>query len=91
MYLVDNILFYQVIFVHGECSIKGIVPYSSLLEEPKETVSLPSDPADPNDVAGVMFSSDYVAAALYTGGITSMPKASQITNLGFQICLHNKG
>ena len=67
------------------------MPYSSLLEEPTETVSLPSGSADLNDVAGVMLSSDDVAMALHSGGTKPLPKAAEITNMGMQICIYNIG
>ena len=72
---------FQTIFVKGECQGESCVPYSTLLEQPSETVSLPSTPASPNDVSAVLFSS----------GTTGLPKATEITHLGFKTCAYTAG
>ena len=70
----------------GECKEQGIVPFCKLLEDPAETVPLPCQPAQPNDIAAVMFSSVDVSGLLYYSDTKELPKGSQLTNAGLKAC-----
>ena len=75
----------------GEGKKPGIVPFCRLLEEPAKSVPLPSQPAKPNDVAAVMFSSVDVAGILCYSDTRELPKGSQLTNAGLKTCAINVG
>ena len=84
-------LILQAIFVKGECKKLRIVPFCRLLEEPAETVPLPSQLAKANDVAAVMFSSVDAAGVLCYSDTRELPKGSQLTNAGLKTCAMNFG
>ena len=87
---VHNIMF-QSIFVKGECQVKGLLSSMDLLKAPAQTVPLPSQPADPDDVCCVMFSSVDIASAIWHKDTEDLPKGIECTHIGFKTGLYACG